>query len=88
MGRVIIPGSTYNMQTKLEMEGYYNVKVTPLGDSLCILEEVELGVIDNFVMEGESWWRNYFEEVFKWKEGIIDVVRPVWLRIYGVPAHA
>lgn len=39
VGKVNIPCSTYEMQTKLEMEGYYNVKVTPLGQSLCLLEE-------------------------------------------------
>lgn len=64
--KVKILGSTYGMQTKLKMEGYYNVKVTLLGESLCLLEENESGVIDNFISEGDMWWKNCFEKVFKW----------------------
>lgn len=34
VGKVNVLGSTYGMQTKLEMDGYYSVKVTLLSESL------------------------------------------------------
>lgn len=30
-------GMTYNLQEYFNMEGYFAVKVTPLGDNLCLL---------------------------------------------------
>lgn len=76
------------MQTKLEMEGYFAIKITPLGGSLCLLEETEEGLINDFIGVGESWWRQCFEEVKKWEEDIIDDGRVIWIREFGIPTHA
>lgn len=69
VGRVSILGSIGGLPTKLEMEGYFNINVSPLGKSWCILEESEAGNIKNLIVEGESWWTNCFEEVQRWEEG-------------------
>lgn len=59
-GRVVILGSTYSLQTKIEIEGYYNIKATPLGGSVCLLEELEDGVLDFLTGESEVWWEELF----------------------------
>lgn len=45
VGRVKILGSTYNIQTQFEMEGIFAIKVTPMGGNLCLLEEMENGLL-------------------------------------------
>lgn len=52
MGKVCIPGSTYNFQTHLEMEGVFTIKVTPLGGNVCLLEEIDEGFIRDLIEEG------------------------------------
>lgn len=32
IGRVIIPGTAYNIQSKFEMEGMFAIRVTPMGE--------------------------------------------------------
>ncbi|CAI8607977.1 unnamed protein product [Vicia faba] len=66
--QVIILGSTYNIQTNFEMEGYFAIKVTPLGVNLCLLEESEEGVIEDLIGGGETWWKHWFVEVRRWNE--------------------
>ncbi|MCI57806.1 hypothetical protein A2U01_0079057, partial [Trifolium medium] len=39
VGEVEHPGSTYNVQDALHAEGYFGIKVTPLGANLALLEE-------------------------------------------------
>lgn len=54
VGRVCIPGSAYNVQNHLEMEGVFAIKVAPLGGN-CLLEEKEVGFIYDLIKHGESW---------------------------------
>lgn len=37
VAKVAILGSTCSVQTKLEIEGHYNIKVTVMGGSTCLL---------------------------------------------------
>lgn len=41
VGVVETPGDTYNMQERFANEGYFRVKVNPIGANLCLLEESE-----------------------------------------------
>lgn len=59
VGKVIIQGSSYNMQVALEMEGYYAIKVTPLGESLCLLEETQEGFLADIFGKEETWWGKF-----------------------------
>lgn len=45
VGDVLFPGASYNVQTHLETEGFFSVKVYPLGANLCLLEEIEERII-------------------------------------------
>ncbi|CAI8603026.1 unnamed protein product [Vicia faba] len=68
VGKVTILGSAYKVQTYLEIEGYFGVKVTHLGANLCFLEESEEWVIEDLIGEGETWWKQWFSEVRRWNE--------------------
>ncbi|CAI8618038.1 unnamed protein product [Vicia faba] len=54
VGVVLESGMTYNVQNSFEIEGYFSIKVMPLGASLCLLEEVEEGAIIDLIKEGKS----------------------------------
>ncbi|XP_058776191.1 uncharacterized protein LOC131650502 [Vicia villosa] len=88
VGKVIVSGSAYNIQTHFEMEGFFAIKVSPMGGNLCLLEEMEDGYIEDLIGEGETWWRTWFSEIKKWEEDRVDDSRVAWIRIYGIPPHA
>lgn len=88
VGRVCLPGSAYNIQNYLEMEGVFAIKVTPLGSNCCLLEELEVGFIEDLTKEGETWWNSLFSSIVKWEAGSLDGSRDVWYSIFGVPLHA
>ncbi|XP_058732931.1 uncharacterized protein LOC131604513 [Vicia villosa] len=86
VGKVCIPDSAFNIQTHLEMEGVFAIRVSPLGGNLCLLEENEEGFIEDLINECEGWWRSWFSEIKKWEEGMVEDSRDMWIRIYGIPA--
>ncbi|XP_058732902.1 uncharacterized protein LOC131604483 [Vicia villosa] len=88
IGRVLMPGSAYNLQSYMEMEGIFAVRVTPLGGDVCLLEDREEGFIEDLIAEGETWWKSWFSDIKRWEEGMVAESRDVWLRIYGIPVHA
>ncbi|XP_058758617.1 uncharacterized protein LOC131631862 [Vicia villosa] len=88
VGVVHQSGMSYNIQNSFDLEGYFAIKVTPLGANLCLLEESEEGEIKNLISEGKSWWSQWFSEIREWKEKDVDKERVTWLRVYGIPCHA
>lgn len=52
IGVTVNHGMSYNIQTSLEVEGYFSIKVTPLGENLCLLEDIEVGAISDLIKEG------------------------------------
>lgn len=85
IGEVHSPGSSFNMQTNFEMEGYFQVKVSPMRPNHCLLEEIKEGDIQALIEEGVSWWSLWFKNISPWKEDIVDKERVVWIRILGIP---
>lgn len=55
IGKFIVLGSAYNIQTQFNMEVFYAIKVTPMGGNICLLEEVKEGSIEDLIGEGEKW---------------------------------
>lgn len=45
VGVVVNLGSTYNIQNIFHTKGYFAIKVTPLGDNVCLLQGQEYGEI-------------------------------------------
>jgi hypothetical protein len=70
------------------MQGYFGVKVTPLGSTLTLLEEQEEGEIQALMVDAKEWLDDWFQEIRPWSPKKIDRDRIIWLRIYGIPAHA
>lgn len=87
VGKDLIPGTAYNILMHKEMKGIYAIKVSPLGDNFCLLEELEEGYIEDFIGKEVLWWNTWFSEFKKWDEGMIDDSRDVWIKVYGVSVH-
>lgn len=51
---------SYNIHSIFETEGYFSIKVSPLGENACLLEEVELGEIHDLIKEGKIGEVNSF----------------------------
>ncbi|CAI8610467.1 unnamed protein product [Vicia faba] len=81
-------GPTYNMQEYFNMEGYFGVKVTPLGSNLYLLEEREDGELKALIKEASDWINQWFVEIRPWSPKEVDNERLTWLRVFGLPCHA
>ncbi|MCH85835.1 hypothetical protein A2U01_0006687, partial [Trifolium medium] len=88
IGVVAHPGMSYNIQNAFHSQGYFGVKVTPLGSNLTLLEGQEDGEVQALMEDAKDWLDQWFKEIRPWTPKDVDVERLVWLRIYGIPAHA
>ncbi|GAU42969.1 hypothetical protein TSUD_188420 [Trifolium subterraneum] len=78
----------HNQKNAFHIQGYFGVKVTPLGSNLTLLEEQEEGEIQALMEDAKGWLDQWFKEIRPWNNKEIDNERTIWLRVYGVPAHA
>lgn len=79
---------TYNIHDIFNTKGYFSIKVTPLGENLCLLEEreeQEEGEIKAMVDEGSDWLWQWFKEIRKWRVSYADKEMVTWLCCYSVP---
>jgi hypothetical protein len=88
VGIVTNPGTTYNIQNAFHSQGYFGVKVTPLGANLTLLEGQEDGEVEALMADAKDWLEQWFSEIRPWNPKDVDLERIVWLRIYGIPVHA
>ncbi|XP_058758209.1 uncharacterized protein LOC131631431 [Vicia villosa] len=88
VGVVENSGTMYNLQEYFNMEGYFGVKVTPLGANLCLLEEDVEGELKALIDDASEWINQWFTEIRPWKPQDVDNERLTWLRIFGLPCHA
>lgn len=86
VGVVSKSGTTYGTQDEFTRRGILEVKVTPMGANLVLLEEMEEGALSKLL--SEIWISEWFGEIRSWCSGEIDNERIVWIRCFGVPAHA
>lgn len=88
VGTVLIPCSSYNMQRNFHPDGYFALKVTPLGANIFHLKENKDDELEALLEGVKDWLGQWFSEVRKWKEEDVDPERVTWLRCYGIPCHA
>ncbi|MCI00190.1 DUF4283 domain protein, partial [Trifolium medium] len=69
-------------------QGYFGVKVTPLGSNLTLLEGQEEGEVEALLEDAKEWLDQWFREIRPWNQKEVDVERIVWLRVFGIPLHA
>jgi hypothetical protein len=87
VGKVAQSGMSYNIQESFHREGYFGVKVTPLGSNLTLLEGQEEGEVEALLEDAKEWLDQWFTTIRPWSPTDIDTERTIWLRIYGVPIH-
>lgn len=88
VGHVSKPGDTYVVQKKFHMEGYFNIKATPLGANLVLLEPNDGVDVAKVVEEAKGWVEDWFDEIKAWSPMEIDKERLVWVKCFGIPYHA
>jgi hypothetical protein len=88
IGKVAQSGMTYNIQEAFHREGYFGVKVTPLGSNLTLLEGQDEGEVEALMEDAKDWLDQWFSSIRPWSPNDIDTERSIWLRIYGIPIHA
>lgn len=84
----ITQGKSYSIQDILYGEGYFNVKVIPLGANLCILESPLEGVVEAMLKVYMSWLDESSEVVRRWKSTEVDQERITWVKIFVLPCLA
>lgn len=87
VGEVMETGMTYNIQDVFDLEGHFGVKVTPLGERLCLLENRGGRVLQNLLDSGAFWLSRWFVEVKKWEPCVVDEEHVTWVRLFGLPCH-
>ncbi|MCH80280.1 hypothetical protein A2U01_0001046 [Trifolium medium] len=63
VGIVEHPGMTYNIQNVFHSQGYFGVKVTPLGSHLALLEGQEDGEVQALMEDAKDWLDQWFREI-------------------------
>jgi hypothetical protein len=88
VGEVIQAGMSYNIQDAFHRQGYFGVKVTPLGANLTLLEGQEEGEVQVLIDDAKGWLDQWFKDIRPWNPKEIDNTRVAWLRVFGIPPHA
>jgi hypothetical protein len=55
-----------NIQNELHIQGYFGVKITPLGSNLALLEGHEEGEVKTLMKEAKEWLKQWFREIRPW----------------------
>jgi hypothetical protein len=53
-----------------------------------LLEGQEDGEVEALLEDAKDWLNQWFKEIRPWNPKDVDTERIVWLRIFGIPAHA
>jgi hypothetical protein len=88
IGEVIQPGMSYNIQNAFHRQGYFGVKVTPLGANLTLLEGQGEGEVQALRDDAKGWMEQWFKDICPWSPKEINTSPVAWLRVYGIPPHA
>lgn len=51
------------MQEIFNINGYFSIQVTPLGENLCLLEDRTKEEIKALVEDGKAWLNQWFKDV-------------------------
>lgn len=84
---MLVRGTTFGVDKSLLEEGIFSITATPLGPSLCLLEESSDGELDLLLKEGEVWRKKWFSEVKDWNHKDVKCFRAAKVSLYGVPCH-
>ncbi|CAK8575102.1 unnamed protein product [Lathyrus sativus] len=66
VGIVMEGGNAFNIQKIINEEGFFNIKVIPMGASKCLLEDNSGGDVEVFIKEARDWLELWFSEIRPW----------------------
>jgi hypothetical protein len=75
------------IQQNFIMDGYPNLKITPLGHLKVLLSSPVMGEVQE-VVGSVGWWCTWFDRFEEWSPELVSNQRVSWLSCYGVPLHA
>lgn len=88
VGTIVDSGSAFILKNVYHNEGLFTIRVTPMGDNLCLLEDLIEGEVTTFLRECKDWWGVWFKEIRPWMPIVVNPKRLVWLRCFEIPCHA
>ncbi|GAU24086.1 hypothetical protein TSUD_388790 [Trifolium subterraneum] len=75
------------LQQNFLLDGYQNIKVSPLGHLKVLLTSAVAGEVKDLVGT-VGWWCTWFDRFEEWSPELVSHHRSTWLRCFGVPLHA
>jgi hypothetical protein len=75
------------IQQNFLMDGYSNIRITPLGYLQVLISSSEAGEVHDLVGT-VGWWCTWFDRFENWSPELVSNQRVVWLSCFGVPLHA
>jgi hypothetical protein len=69
------------------MDGFQNIKVSPLGH-LRVLISNDMESEAKEMVGSVGWWCTWFDRFEEWSLDFVSNQRIIWLRCFGVPFHA
>lgn len=72
VGVVEKSGTIYDIQEALHVEGYFQIKSTPMGANLCLLEEFDEGEVPALIKEAKALVSQWFSDIHPWSSEDID----------------
>jgi hypothetical protein len=76
-----------SIQTNIWMEGFQQIKATPIGMDLILLNSSLEGEIQRAYESNKSWWEMWFLSLTPWRPNLRPRGRRIWVRPFGVPLH-
>ena len=70
-GKVLTLGITYNIQDICRTQGYFGIKVMPMGANFYLLEEQEKGELKALIEDAKDWLAQWFEEINEWSQVLL-----------------
>jgi hypothetical protein len=69
-------------------QGYFNIKVTPLGGETIFLDAENPKDTLEFIEGAKNSWCSFLYEVVKWSPSMVNKERLAWIKFFGIPLHA
>jgi hypothetical protein len=76
-----------SIQTTIWMEGFQQIKATPTGMDLILLNSSAEGEIQRAYESNKLWWERWFLSLTPWRPNLRPRGKRIWVRLFGVPLH-
>ncbi|KAK7283182.1 hypothetical protein RIF29_12550 [Crotalaria pallida] len=77
-----------SLQDAFFKEGFFSIKITPLGGSFVLLQGGDSEEIPELLFSEKSWFNSRFKDIQRWSPALIFPERFAWILCSGIPIHA